>query len=229
MRWQGEGRSPSARKLASLVALALALPGCLLDPLHIGPGDELSGDESGVADSLGDSSGDSSSTGDESSSGSESDSSTGIGEPCGIEGALPPSICETFLGYYWDGADCVGLSGCSCNANCPELFETAVDCWLAHLVCGPSPCAGLDEPSCLANDLCAAHYAQPIGLDVQTACLEPAVYAGCGLALPCGDSTTYACHVLEPSVPFSFANACLPEFDWFACDPPPNEPLVECP
>lgn len=234
-------RCPSARNLELALAAALIMPGCLLEPLAIGPGDELSDDlsSSGEVDSSSASSEstdsestDSESSSSESTESSESDTTSETGDPpdpCGPQGALPEDGCETLLGYYWDGATCLALNGCGCGDDCPPLFESPVDCWLAYQICGPSPCAGLDEPSCMADPLCAARHARPVALDIDMMCLAPPIYAGCGLNTFCAATTTYACHVLDPDAAHQFANACLPEFDWFPCEPPQADPIPDCP
>jgi hypothetical protein len=247
---QRDRTRPSARQLASWLAITLSAgaSGCLLDPLKIGPGEDLSDDTSDLLDESSASTSATGSTGageDSSSEGSSSegsssesdvdtssdDSSSDTGDPtCGPQGALPEGACETLLGFYWDGASCLPLHGCGCAPDCPPLFETAVDCWYAYLSCGPSPCAGLDEAGCLADPLCAPHYARPLLLDIDAVvCAAPQVYAGCGLALPCANGTQYACAVQDPDAVHLFAQLCLPEWDWFECDPPTLEPIPDCP
>jgi hypothetical protein len=244
---------PSARQLDLVLAGTLVLaPGCLLDPLKIGPGDEFSDDESSSID--GDAESDASSgESDESSSSSESESdesstsdesdtsesdtdesdtteSDGGDDSCGPQGALPEATCETFLGWYWDGETCLELSGCPCDGNCPPLFDSPVDCWLAYQSCGPSPCAGIDEASCLADELCSPRYARPLAMDIDTVCVLPEpIYAGCGLNTSCAAMISYACHVLDPDAPHQFSSSCLPEFDWFPCAAPDPEPIPDCP
>jgi hypothetical protein len=251
-------RRPSARDLDLGLVLALAAaPGCLLDPLKIGPGDEFSDDGSSSTEAESDSS---SSESESSSSSSESESSSDESESdtttsesdtsesdtsetetetsetdtgddsCGPQGALPEDACETILGYYWDGGACVALEGCSCDDDCPLLFEAPVDCWLANQACGPSPCAGLDEASCLVDELCAARYARPLALDIDVVCVgAESIYAGCGLATSCAAVVSYACPVLDPDDAHQFASACLPELDWLPCDPPQLDPIPDCP
>lgn len=253
---QRDHTRPSARLLGFLLLATPSLgpSGCLLDPLKIGPGDELSDeadeatdllDESDESSSSSSSSSDSdsadgstsssdasSSEGDPSdtSTDSSSDSTGDTGEPtCGPQGSLPEASCETLLGHYWDGESCLPLYGCDCGPDCPPLFDSAVDCWSAYLPCGPSPCAGLDEATCLADSLCAPHYGRPLLLDIDTVCAAPQVYAGCGLAIPCANGSYYACAVQDPDAVHLFAQLCLPEWDWFECDPPTLDPILDCP
>ena len=48
--------------------------------------------------------------------------------------------CNCFLGFAWDGAQCVGLGDCACaGADCDKLALTIDDCQAAHLACAPKP------------------------------------------------------------------------------------------
>ncbi|MFV8749150.1 hypothetical protein ACNOYE_01220 [Nannocystaceae bacterium ST9] len=241
MRRQRDSR-PSARhfagRLASLVLVAAS--GCLLDPLKIGPGDEFSDEgESGSlasdtdvgSESLGlDADSESSDSGSTTDDAADSSDSTDTGtDECAPQGALPEDSCETLLGFYWDGGTCLALSGCSCGGECPPLFPTDVECWLAHLSCGPSPCAGIDEGSCLLDDRCTPRYARPLLLDIDTTCASSPIYAGCGLATVCAMGSTYACPDQDPTAVHQFADVCLPEIGWTLCNPPQPAPIADCP
>ena len=70
---------------------------------------------------------------------------------CGMDGGTePPPICPPqdaravgacalFLGYAWNGAECVGLSGCSCSgSDCRSLYRDPMACEIAHRLC-PRP------------------------------------------------------------------------------------------
>nr|MBK7067032.1 hypothetical protein [Deltaproteobacteria bacterium] len=70
---------------------------------------------------------------------------------CGMDGGTePPPICPPqdaravgacalFLGYAWNGAECIGLSGCSCSgAECRSLYRDPMQCEIAHRLC-PRP------------------------------------------------------------------------------------------
>ncbi len=231
----GRGRS-SARQFRFSLGLVLGLAassGCLLEPLSLGPGDEFSDDQS-------DSSGESSSAESSSAESSTSEADTGesdTGESdtgdhtCDPQGPTPEGACETLLGYYWDGVSCQPLSGCSCGGACPPIHATPVECWLAYSSCGPSPCAGTDEPSCLASEICLPRYARPLGLDPNTdgICLSDPIYAGCGLATGCDDGLGYGCPEQDPAAAHQFSDSCLPEAGWIVCDPPQAEPIPDCP
>ncbi|NJK33290.1 MAG: hypothetical protein HC927_13315 [Deltaproteobacteria bacterium] len=45
-------------------------------------------------------------------------------------------LCALFLGYAWDGKECVGLSGCSCEGNdCGNLYQEIDECKAANAMC----------------------------------------------------------------------------------------------
>ncbi len=47
-------------------------------------------------------------------------------------------LCELFLGWKWDGVDCVGLSGCNCEGpDCANLYADPDQCKAEHAECGP--------------------------------------------------------------------------------------------
>lgn len=82
----------------------------------------------------------------------------------------------------------------------------------------------------MADDLCAARYAHPLTLDIDMVCALPeSIYAGCSLATSCAAVLTYACPVLDPDSAHQFTSSCLPEFDWFPCEPPQADPIPDCP
>ena len=48
--------------------------------------------------------------------------------------------CHCMMGFYWDGADCVGLGGCSCvGADCDKLAESLEECEASHASCTEAP------------------------------------------------------------------------------------------
>lgn len=45
--------------------------------------------------------------------------------------------CDSVIGFYWDGAACVSLSGCDCvGADCGMLFDRLEVCMTAYAACG---------------------------------------------------------------------------------------------
>jgi hypothetical protein len=71
----------------------------------------------------------------------------GCSDPCAAQDAAGTGLCAAFLGYAWNGKDCVGLSGCSCvGADCSAIYKDPSECKVAHESCqpcvgGPPPCA----------------------------------------------------------------------------------------
>jgi hypothetical protein len=65
------------------------------------------------------------------------------------------TACALFLGYAWDGADCVGVN-CTCvGADCGDLFETYGGCLAAHAAClPPTTCDDLGPMECEATAAC---------------------------------------------------------------------------
>ncbi|MEZ4390527.1 MAG: hypothetical protein R3A48_05480 [Polyangiales bacterium] len=58
------------------------------------------------------------------------------GAPCAPVQAMGEGGCERFLGYAWNGTDCVGLSGCRCvGPGCDQLAPDREACLFAHLLC----------------------------------------------------------------------------------------------
>jgi hypothetical protein len=63
--------------------------------------------------------------------------------PCAAEDARPAGTCTKFLGYKWDGAACVAISGCSCDGKaCAGLPTTMAACKAEHVICT----AGCGQP-----------------------------------------------------------------------------------
>lgn len=61
--------------------------------------------------------------------------------PCRAQDAQGEGPCALFLGWKWDGVECVGISGCSCQgADCGSLFQSLETCQAAHVDC--EPCCG---------------------------------------------------------------------------------------
>ncbi|RMH43631.1 MAG: hypothetical protein D6689_04605 [Deltaproteobacteria bacterium] len=57
---------------------------------------------------------------------------------CGPQAATGVGLCERFFGYAWNGVDCVGVSGCSCNGDdCDALYTSPDACRTAHAACYP--------------------------------------------------------------------------------------------
>lgn len=51
------------------------------------------------------------------------------GEKCDGQDAQGVGVCPAFFGYKWNGNDCVGVSGCSCEgADCKTLAQSPEEC-----------------------------------------------------------------------------------------------------
>jgi len=136
--------------------------------------------------------------------------------------------CDLFLGYTWNGDACEPVSGCECQGqHCDELWQEEVDCWQAHLICGPSPCAGRDELGCSASSLCKPIYGAMIVQDIDW-CVAAPSYVGCSLDLSCAALISYGCMIGDPDSAHQFPDSCLPELGWEPCNPPDDAPPL-CP
>lgn len=96
-------------------------------------------------------------SGGETSQGGAGGGTGGMGQGGG--GDCDPAVaegvggCEKVLGYKWNGAECVALSGCSCEgAGCASLTDTLEACLAAHEgcqsppVCEPQTAEGAGDP-----------------------------------------------------------------------------------
>ncbi|MEZ4408406.1 MAG: hypothetical protein R3A52_18320 [Polyangiales bacterium] len=55
---------------------------------------------------------------------------------CPPQDARGVGACTAFFGYAWNGADCVGIGGCSCEGtDCRSLYRDPMDCYRAHFEC----------------------------------------------------------------------------------------------
>ncbi|MFV8753823.1 hypothetical protein ACNOYE_25035 [Nannocystaceae bacterium ST9] len=61
---------------------------------------------------------------------------------CAPQGAVGVGGCEIFLGWKWDGIDCVPLSGCNCEGpDCGNLYADPDQCKDDHAECVGPDCA----------------------------------------------------------------------------------------
>ena len=72
---------------------------------------------------------------------------------CGAMKAQGQGLCDAFFGFAWNGAQCVGLGGCSCvGTDCNKLYQTMEHCLDEKAACAcqgkscGSPC------TCPGND-----------------------------------------------------------------------------
>lgn len=76
--------------------------------------------------------------------------------PCEVTDAAGVGDCDLFLGWAFDGLDCVPLSGCSCEGtDCDALFGSAGECELECVVSevGDS-CGGFTGAQCSSGFYC---------------------------------------------------------------------------
>jgi hypothetical protein len=63
--------------------------------------------------------------------------------------------CDQFFGYAWDGAACVGISGCSCEGgDCGALADSLEACHKAHAGCDGALCGSRGLPACADGAYC---------------------------------------------------------------------------
>ena len=61
--------------------------------------------------------------------------------------------CETVLGYWWAGLECLPLTGCSCVGDiCEELFSTLDECDSTHSGC--DLCGTVSNVACADGSFC---------------------------------------------------------------------------
>lgn len=57
-------------------------------------------------------------------------------DSCGRPAITIEGDCDMVLGYYWDGTQCLGDSGCACTGpECDQVFVTRAECEAAHQAC----------------------------------------------------------------------------------------------
>ena len=57
-------------------------------------------------------------------------------DDCAPDDAQGVGMCLAFFGYAWNGTECVGQSGCSCEgSDCGSLPMNPIDCEKAHQDC----------------------------------------------------------------------------------------------
>ncbi len=70
--------------------------------------------------------------------------------------------CDCFLGYAWNGSDCVSLGDCRCvGQDCDKLTQTIEQCRSNHALCMPDP----EFVSCGSSTLYSAKHDQCNAMD----------------------------------------------------------------
>lgn len=139
---------------------------------------------------------------------------------CGCEGEITAGCeamdvdmvgtCEPAPVYWWDGFNCVGESGCSCEgADCDSVYFDAASCEAEHAGCfgDPGPC------------------------DAQDARGEGACEAIIGVAwngTDCEYLSGCSCAGSDCEELYGDYEACIADHtECFECDPAPGDPGVE--
>jgi hypothetical protein len=62
--------------------------------------------------------------------------------------------CEAVIGVFWNGMQCVSVSGCSCEGpDCANAFETYEQCEAVFSACGAA-CGGFAGATCGSSEWC---------------------------------------------------------------------------
>jgi len=67
-------------------------------------------------------------------------------EYCKTIGPFDYGVCTTFLGYIFDGKECIGASGCDCGQDCENFYSTVAEC---NSACGIYACPDVTEINCM--------------------------------------------------------------------------------
>jgi len=77
------------------------------------------------------------------------------GGSCAAQDATGVGPCDAFFGYYWNGATCVLVGGCTCSgADCGHGWPTPEECVTAHAGCAGDRCGGFGGSACGAGEFC---------------------------------------------------------------------------
>jgi hypothetical protein len=136
-------------------------------------------------------------------------------DPCAAQDAEGIGTCLLFLGFFWNGHECVNENGCYCQGiDCAEGFETLAACESAHETCvEPTRCG--EGAACTTAEwcdfpeesMCGANDADGICRDRPVAC--PEYYSPvCGC-----DGTTYGnpCEANAGGTDVAYAGECSVE------------------
>jgi hypothetical protein len=76
-------------------------------------------------------------------------------DDCAPMDATGVGPCDAFFGYAWDGAACVGISGCSCQgSDCGVLYKSIEACEKAYAGCTGAQCGVRGVPACPEDAYC---------------------------------------------------------------------------
>jgi hypothetical protein len=132
---------------------------------------------------------------------------------CDAQDIRSDGACDLFLGYYWNGSACEGISGCGCEGtDCDAIYETRHACQRAYTECGAEVgCGGWLGPTCAEDEYCDFDGDYCDWADASGTC-EPRPTACGRLDFPvCGcDNQTYPnpCEARRAGVDVAFESPC---------------------
>jgi hypothetical protein len=77
-------------------------------------------------------------------------------DPCAPQDVMMVGGCEPAPVYFWNGTECVGQSGCSCEgADCDATFASKEECEASYTSCIDRFCGGFAGFTCTDAEYCA--------------------------------------------------------------------------
>jgi hypothetical protein len=136
-------------------------------------------------------------------------------ETCAPMNASGVGPCDAFLGWTWDGAACVGVSGCSCEGtDCEDLHASFEECQKAHAGCEGALCGSRGLQECGGGDYCDFSDDAQCGAADQPGVCVPRPEACIQIYDPvCGcDGVTHGngCQAAAAGTDVAYAGECAP-------------------
>lgn len=96
-------------------------------------------------------------------------------DPCAPQDVTIVGSCEPAPTYFWNGAECIGQSGCSCEGtDCDAVFTSQADCDASYASCGGGQgCGGFLGNTCSEDEYCAYEPGQLCGAADASATCKP--------------------------------------------------------